>query len=45
VSRSEVRGGNVGGSLVGLERLVGGCLTLVTNGELSKVTVVVALPV
>jgi hypothetical protein len=45
VRRRKVRGGNIGGSLVGLERLVGGGLALVANGELSKVTVVIALPV
>lgn len=37
--------GNLGGSLVGVEGLVGGVLALVANGELSEVTVVVALPV
>jgi hypothetical protein len=35
---------NLGGSLVSLKRLVGGGLTLVANGELSKVAVVVTLP-
>ena len=35
---------DLGGSLVGLERLVGGILPLVTNGELGEVAVVVALP-
>lgn len=44
VSGSKVLRGNLGGGLVSLERLVGGCLALVTNGELGKVTVVVALP-
>lgn len=44
-----VRGGqaassDVGGSLVGLERLVGGGLTLVANSELGEVAVVVTLP-
>jgi hypothetical protein len=41
----KVRCGNVGGSLVGLEGLVGRGLALVANGELGEVTVVVALPV
>ena len=45
VGRSEVGGSDVSGSLVRLERLVGGGLALVTNGELGEVTVVVALPV
>ena len=44
MSRSKVLGSNLGGGLVSLKRLVGGCLALVTNGELSKVTVVVTLP-
>ena len=35
---------NFGSVLVSLERLVGGLLALVTGGELSKVTVVVTLP-
>lgn len=44
-----VGGGKVGSSnvscgLVGLERLISGSLALVANGELSEVTVVVALP-
>jgi len=37
--------GNLGGSLVGLERLVGRILATVADGELSEVTVVVALPI
>lgn len=37
--------GNLGGSLVRLERLVGGVLALVANGELGEVAVVVTLPV
>jgi hypothetical protein len=45
VGRGEVLGGDLGGSLVSLERLVGGSLALVANGELSKVAVVVTLPV
>jgi hypothetical protein len=36
--------GNLGGSLVRLERLVGGVLALVANGELGEITVVVTLP-
>lgn len=44
VGRSKVGGSNIGSSLVSLERLVGRGLALVTNGELGKVTVVVALP-
>lgn len=36
---------NLSGSLVGVERLVGGVLALVANGELSQVAVVVTLPV
>ena len=36
--------GNFGGSLVGLERLVGGVLALVANGKLGEITVVVTLP-
>jgi hypothetical protein len=45
MGRSKVGGGNIGGSLVSLKRLVGGGLALVTNGKLGEVTVVVALPV
>jgi hypothetical protein len=45
VGRSKVGGSNIGGGLVGLERLVGRGLALVTNSELGEVTVVVALPV
>lgn len=37
--------GNVGSVLVGVERLVGGVLALVANGELGEVTVVVTLPI
>lgn len=36
---------NFGGVLVSLEGLVGRFLSLVANGELSKVTVVITLPV
>ena len=35
---------NLGGSLVGLERLVGRILALVADGELGEVAVVIALP-
>jgi len=41
---SQIGLGNFSGSLVGLERLVGGLLALVANGEFGKVAVVVALP-
>jgi len=44
VGGGKVLGSNLGGSLVSLERLVGGGLALVTNGELGEVAVVVALP-
>ena len=44
VGRSKVGGGNIGSSLVSLERLVGRSLALVTNGKLGKVAMVVALP-
>lgn len=44
VGGSKVLGGDLSGGLVSLERLVGGCLALVTNSELGKVAVVVALP-
>lgn len=37
--------GNLGGGLVGLERLVGRVLAAVANGELGEITVVVTLPV
>lgn len=36
---------DLGGGLVGVERLVGRVLALVANGELGQVTVVVTLPV
>lgn len=36
---------NFGSILVSLKRLVGGLLALITSSELSKVTVVVTLPV
>ena len=35
---------NFGGVLVSLERLVGRLLSLVANGKLSKITVVITLP-
>ena len=44
VSGSKVLGSDLSGSLVGLKRLVGGGLALVTNGELGEVAVVVTLP-
>jgi hypothetical protein len=44
MSGRKVGGSDISGGLVSLERLVGGGLALVTNGELGKVTVVVALP-
>ena len=44
VRRGEFRHGNVGSGLVGLERLVGRVLALVTGGELGEVTVVVSHP-
>jgi hypothetical protein len=37
--------GNIGGSLVGLEGLVGGVLALVASSKLGEITVVVTLPV
>lgn len=37
--------GNLGSSLVRLKRLVSRLLSSITNGEFSKITVVVALPV
>jgi hypothetical protein len=45
VCRRKVSLSNFGSVLVGLERLVGGFLALLTNGELSKVTVIVTLPI
>lgn len=45
VGRCKVGLGNLSGILVSLKRLVGGLLAFVANGELSKVTVVVTLPV
>ena len=43
VGRGKVSGGDLGGSLVGLQREVGSTLAAVANGELSEVTVVVTL--
>ena len=45
VGRRKLSLGNLGGGLVSLERLVGGVLAAVANSELSKVAVVVTLPV
>lgn len=45
VGWSKVSLGNFGCVLVSLEGLVGRLLSLITNGELSKVTVVISLPV
>lgn len=44
VSGGELGLGDLGGSLVGLERLVGRILATVADGELGEVAVVVALP-
>lgn len=44
VSRGELGLGNLGGSLVSLEGLVGRVLAAIANGELGKVAVVVTLP-
>jgi hypothetical protein len=41
----EISLSNVGSGSVGLERLVGRCLALVAKGELSKVTMVITLPI
>jgi hypothetical protein len=45
VSWSKISLGNLGSVLVGLQRLVCRLLALLANGELSKVTVVVTLPI
>ena len=45
VSRREVLSGDVGCGLVGLEGLVSRGLSLVTDSELGKVAMVVALPI
>ena len=44
VGRGQAAGGDLSGSLVSLERLVGRGLALITNGELGEVAVVVTLP-
>lgn len=44
VGRSKLRLSDLGGVLVGLERLIGSTLATVANGELGQVTVVVTLP-
>lgn len=44
VSRGQLGLGDLGGSLVGLEGLVGRVLALVANGELGEVAVVITLP-
>jgi hypothetical protein len=41
---SKISLSNFGGVLVSLQGLVGRLLSLVTNGELSKITVVISLP-
>jgi hypothetical protein len=45
VGRRKLGHGNVGSSLVSLERLVGRGVSLVASGELGEVTVVVTHPV
>jgi len=45
VRGSKVGLGNLGSSLVGVERLVGGDLALLANSKLGEITVVVAFPV
>lgn len=45
VSRRKLGLSDLGGGLVGVERLVGRVLALVANGELGQVAVVVTLPV
>ena len=45
VGRRQLSLGNLGGSLVGLQGLVGGVLATVANGKLSEVAVVVTLPI
>ena len=44
VSRGQVGLGDLGGVLVGLERLLGRLPTLIADGELGQITMVVALP-
>lgn len=45
VSRRKLGLSDLGGGLVGVERLVGRVLALVANGELGQVAVVVTLPI
>lgn len=45
VGWSKVSGGDLGGCLVCFQRLVGRILTLIADGELGEVAVIVALPV
>jgi hypothetical protein len=45
VSRGQLGLGDLGGSLVGLEGLVSRVLALVADGKLSKVAVIIALPI
>lgn len=45
VGRSKLRLSDFSGALVGLKRIIGSRLATVANGELSKVTVVITLPV
>jgi hypothetical protein len=44
MGRRKLSSGNLSGSLISLEGLVGGVLATVANGELSEITVVVTLP-
>jgi hypothetical protein len=44
VGGGQVSLGNLGSVLVSLEGLIGGLLSLVANGELSEVAVVITLP-
>jgi hypothetical protein len=44
VGGGQVSLGNLSGVLVGLEGLVGGLLSLVADGKLSEITVVITLP-
>ena len=44
MSGSEVSSSNLSGCFIGLQRLVGRVLTLVANGELGQVAVIIALP-
>lgn len=45
VRRRELGLGDLGGGLVGVERLVGGVLAAVANSELGEVAVIITLPV